>query len=183
MGFRQERGTGDQITNLKILLHKAFDSVSHDKLWVTVMDMGYPLHLIDMLAKLYRKQLVKVKVAKTLSEWFRVDIGVRQGCVLSPYLFNILAEIVTRETLDGFQGGLQTGGRIIMNCWYADDTILLATSKAELQELVDRLDRVSRKYSLLINVDKTKVMASDSRVCRIFIQNSEMLQLICITFT
>jgi len=70
-----------------------------------------------------------------------------------------------------------------MNCWYADDTILLATSKAELQELVDRLDRVSRKYSLLINVDKTKVMASDSRVCRIFIQNSEMLQLICITFT
>jgi len=131
------------------------------------MDMGYPLHLIDMLAKLYRKQLVKFKVAKTLSEWFRVDIGVQQGCVLSPYLFNILAEIVTRETLDGFQGGLQTGGRIIMNCWYADDTILLATSKAELQELVDRLDRVSRKYSLLINVDKTKVMASDSRVSHI----------------
>ena len=162
---------------------KEFDSISHDKFWVTVMDMGYPLHLIDMLAKLYRKQLVKVKVAKTLSEWFRVDKGVQQGCVLSPHLFNILAETVTRETLDGFQGGLQIGGRIIMNCWYADDIILLATLKAELQELVDRLDRVSRKYSLLINVDKTKVMASDSRVCRIFIQNSVMLQLIRITFT
>jgi len=50
---------------------------------------------------------------------------------------------------------------MITNLRYADDIILLATSEAELQELVDRLDRVSRKYSLLINVDKTRVMASD----------------------
>jgi len=61
-----------------------------------------------------------------------------------------------RETLDGFQGGLQLGGRIVTNLRYADDVIMLATSEAELQEVVDRLDRVSRKYSLLINVDKTK---------------------------
>ena len=135
---------------------KAFDSISHDKLGVTMMDMGCPLHLIDLLAKLYKKQLAKVKVAGTLSEWFRVKKGVRQGCVLSLYLFNILAEIVMRETLDGFQGGLQIGGRMITNLRYADDIILLATSEAELQELVDHLDRVSRKYSLLINVDKTK---------------------------
>ena len=58
---------------------------------------------------------------------------------------------------------------------YADDIILLATSEAELQELVYRLDRVSRKYSLLINVDKTKVMASDGIACRILIQN-ELLE-------
>ena len=59
-----------------------------------MMDMGYSLHLIDMLAKLYRKQLAKVKVAGTLSEWFPVKKGIRQGCVRSPYLFNILAEMV-----------------------------------------------------------------------------------------
>jgi len=140
---------------------KAFDSISHDKLWVTMMDMGYPLHLIDLLAKLCRKKLAKVKVAGTLSEWFRVKKGVQQGCVLSPYLFNILAEMVMRQTLDGFQGGLQIGGRMITNLRYADVMILLATSDAELQELVDRLDHVSRKYSLIINVDKTKVMGSD----------------------
>ena len=58
----------------------------------------------------------------------------------------------------------------------ADDIILLATSEAELQELVDRLDRVSRKYSLLINVDKTKVMASDGIACRILIQNEQLEQ-------
>jgi len=81
---------------------KAFDFISHDKLWVTMMDMGYPLHFIDLLAKLYRKQIAKVEVAGTLSEWFRVKKGVRQGYVLSPYLFNISAEMVMRETLDGF---------------------------------------------------------------------------------
>jgi len=79
-GFRQGRGARDQITNLRILMHKArehqqplymcimdfkkaFDSICHDKLWVTMMEMGYPVHLIDLLAKLYRKQLAKVKVA------------------------------------------------------------------------------------------------------------------------
>jgi len=88
-GFRQGRGTRDQITNFRILMHKArehqqplymcfvdfkkaFNSISHDKPWVTMMDMGYPLHLIDLLAKLYRKQLAKVRVAGKLSEWFMV---------------------------------------------------------------------------------------------------------------
>jgi len=60
---------------------------------------------------------------------------------------------------------------MITNLRYPDDIILFATSEAELQELVDRLDRVSRKYSLPINVDKTKVMASDGIACRIL--NSE----------
>jgi len=68
------------------------------------------------------------------------------------------------DPLEGFQGGLQIGGKIVMNLRYADDSILLATSEEELQELVDRLDRLSRKSSLLINVDKTKVTASDDSV-------------------
>jgi len=126
-----------------------------------MMDMGYPLHLIDLLAKLYRKQLAKVKVAGILSEWFPVKKGARQGCVLSPYLFNILTEMVMRETRNGFQGGLQIGGQMITNLCYADDIILLATSEAELQELADRLDRVSCRYGLLVHIDKTKIMASD----------------------
>ena len=140
------------------------------------MDMKYPLHLIDLLAKLYRKQVAKVKVAGTLSEWLHVQKWVRQGCVLSPYLFNILEETVTRETFGGFQSWLQIGRRMITNLRYADDIILLATSQAELQELVDRLDRVSREYSLLINVDKTDVMASDGIACRILIQNEHLEQ-------
>ena len=94
----------------------------------------------------------------------------------APYLFNILAEMVMKETLDRFQGGLQLGGRVVTNLCYVDNIILLATSKAELQELVDSLDQVSHKYSLLTNVDKTKVMASDGIACRILIENEQLEQ-------
>jgi len=80
-----------------------------------------------------------------------------------------------RETLDGFHGGLQIGGRIITNLRYADDIILLATLEAELQEFVYRVDRVSRKCSLLINVYKTKVLVSDGIACCILIRN-ELLE-------
>jgi len=212
-----------------------------------MMDMGYPLHLIDFLAKMYRKQLAKAPstpakmlkkhhrmlqvercfdtvdgfgntvtgfgnsgernfvlstkskklnmfnlfrlgnnveerfdfVAGTLSEWFHVKKGVRQGCFLSTYSFNVLAEMVMRvmkETLDRFEGGLQIGGPIVTNLRYAYDIdiILWATSEAELQELVDRPDQLSRKQSLLINVDKTKVMASDGIACRILIQKEQL---------
>jgi len=82
--------------------------------------------------------------------------------------------MVMRETLDGFQGGLQIGGQMITNLSYADAIILLATLEAELQESVDRLDLVICKYSLLINVDKTKVMASDGIACHILIQNEQL---------
>jgi len=66
-----------------VYLKKAFDSIYHNKLWVTMTDMGYAVHLIDLLAKLYRKQLAKVKIAAAPSKWFTVKKGVRQGSVLS----------------------------------------------------------------------------------------------------
>ena len=78
-----------------------------------------------------------------------------------------------KETLDGFKGGLKVGGRMITNLRYADDIILLATSEAELQELVDRLDQVSCKYSLFIIIDKIKVIASGGIACCILIQNEQ----------
>ena len=84
--------------------------------------------------------------------------------------------MVMRETQNGFQGGLQIEGQIVTSLRYADDIILLATSEAELQELVDRLDQVSRKYSLLINVNKIKLMASDGIACHILIQNEQLQQ-------
>ena len=106
----------------------------------------------------------------------RVKKGVLQSCVLSPHLFNILAEMVMRETLNGFWGGLQIGWRIVASLCYANDIILLTTTEAELQKLVDRQDRVNRKYSLLINVDKTKAMASDGIACSVLIQNKQLEQ-------
>jgi len=79
--------------------------VPHDKLLITMLHMGYPAHLVDLLMNLHKKQFAKVRVAGTLSGWFRVRKGVRQGCAISPYLFNIIAEIVLREALEGYTGG------------------------------------------------------------------------------
>ena len=84
--------------------------------------------------------------------------------------------MVMRVTLEGFNGGIQIGGRRVRNLRYADDIILLASSVAELQELVNRLDRVSKIYSLLINIDKTKTMASDGVSCTISIQGIQLEQ-------
>jgi len=92
--------------------------------------------------------------------------GVRQGCMLSPHLFNILLEAVMRETLNGYTctEGLRIGGRTDTNLRYADDIVLIATSQSDLQELVDRLNRASHKYRLEINIDKTKIAATQDNI-------------------
>ena len=74
-----------------------------------------------------------MKVAEVLSREFCVKKGVRQGCVISPHLFNIIAEVVMREVMDGWEGGVQIGGRKITNLRYADDIVFLAGSESEVQ--------------------------------------------------
>ena len=192
-GFRPGRGTRDQITNLRVLMakllehnqplymcfidfQKAFDSVQHEKLWWAMLDMGYPPHLVNLLANLYKSQRASVRIAGVMSEWFSIRKGVRQGCVLSPYLFNIVSETVMRKALEGFQGGISIGGRKISNLRYADDIVLLASSIEELQELVSRISRIGKEYNLLINSSKTKAMALKGESVSIQIDGAEIEQ-------
>src|SRR6218665_1401610 len=177
-GFRREKRS--QITNLRILMQKlkehqqplymcfvdftkAFDNISHEQLWVTMTEMGYPVHIIILLTKLYGKQKARVRVAGRLSNEFRVKKGVRQGCVIPPYLFNIMAEVVMREVMDGCEGGVHIGGRRLTNLRYADDIVLLAESEEELQKIVNRLHQVGSEKGLLINMDKTKIMTLNGK--------------------
>ena len=74
-----------------------------------------------------------------------MDYSGLQRSVISPYSFKIIAGMVTREVLDGWEGGVYTGGRRIKNLRYADDIVLLAGSEKELQEIVSRLDRVGNE--------------------------------------
>jgi len=137
---------------------KTFDSVPHDQLWLVMLEMGFPAHIVQLISKLYCKQEAVVRIDKHVTSWFNIWRGVRQGCIISPYLFNIYAEKVTREALEGVELGFRIEGRIVNNLRYADDVVLIATSESDLQELVDRVSTASVKASLSLNTEKTKVM-------------------------
>ena len=92
--------------------------------------------------------------------WFKIRKGVRQGCILSPCLFNLHAEYIMRNTgLDEAQAGIKIARRNINNLRYADDTTFMAESEEELKSLLMKL-KESGKVVLKLNIQKTKIMAS-----------------------
>ena len=104
---------------------KAFDCVDHNKLWKILKEMGIPDHLICFLRNLYTGQEATVRTGHGTTDWFQIGKGVRQGCILSPCLFNLYAEYIMRNTgLEEAQAGIKTAGRNINNLRYADDTTL-----------------------------------------------------------
>ena len=177
-GFRAGRGTRDQIVNIRNIIEKcrghsvplylcfidyskAFDCVSHQMLWSTMRKMGFPSHIVNLIGKLYADQESAVRTSRGDTEWFSIGRGVRQGCILSPQLFNIYAEDIMREALEHYKGGVNIGGHHITNLRYADDTTLVCNSKDELLELLGRVKRASEKRGLLLNTKKTKIMVID----------------------
>ena len=134
---------------------KAFDCVDHERLWVILRDMGVPVHLIVLLRRLYTNQEATVRTE--FGEIDNIDIGkgMRQGCIISPLLFNIM-----REALEEWERGISIGGRMVTNLRYPEDTTLLAVTKEDLIELVGRVRRASEKAGVYLNVGKTKVMTT-----------------------
>ena len=94
-------------------------------------------------------------------DWFKIRKGVHQGCIVSPYLFNLYAEyIIWNALLDEAQAGIEITGRDISNLRYEDDTTLMAESKEELKSLLMEVKEESEKAGLTVNIEKTKIMAS-----------------------
>ena len=107
---------------------KAFDCVDHNKLWKILKDMGITAHLTCLLRNVYAGQEATVRHGTT--DWFQIRKGVHQGCILSPYLFNLYAEYVMRNAkLDEAQAGIKIAGRNINHLRYTDDITLMAESK------------------------------------------------------
>ena len=122
--------------------------------------MGISDHLTCLLRKLYAGQEATVRTGHRTTDWFLIGKGVRQGCILSPCLFNFYAEYIMRNAvLDEAQAGIKIAGRNINNLRYADDTTLMAESE-ELKSLLMKVKEESEKVGLKLNIQKTKIMAS-----------------------
>ena len=106
---------------------------------------------------------MQVRKQHETMDWFQIGKGVRQGCILSPCLFNLHAEYMMRNAgLDEAQAGIKIVGRNINNLRYAEDTTLVAESKEKLKSLLLKMKEDSEKVNLKLNIKKTQIMASGS---------------------
>ena len=148
-GFRKGRRARDQIANICWIIRKvrkfqrnicfcfidyakAFNCVDHKKMWKVTQEMGIPDHLTCLLRNLYAGQEATVRTGHGTTDWFQIGKGVRQGCILSPYWFNLYADYIMRNAgLDEAQARIKIARRNITNLRYADDTTLMAESEEE----------------------------------------------------
>ena len=111
--------------------------------------MGIPDHLTCLLRNLYAGQEAAVRTGHGTTDWFQIGKGVRQGCILSPCLFNFYAEYIVRNAgLEETQAGIKIAGRNINNLRYADDTSFMAESEEELKSHLMKVKEESEKVGL-----------------------------------
>ena len=173
--FRKGRGTRDQIANICWIIEKArefqkniyfcfidyvkaFDCVNHNKLWKILQEMGTPDHVTCLLRSLYAGQEATVRTGHGTTEWFQIGKGVRQGCILSPCLFNLYAEYIKRNArMDEAQAGIKIARRNISNLierWHH----LYGRKQRGTEEPLD--ERGEWKAGLKLSIQKSKIMAS-----------------------
>lgn len=174
-GFRNNLGTREALFCIQVLVQrcrdvdhpvfmcfidfeKAFDRVKHDKLVAILREVGIDDKDLQIIRNLYWNQQASVKIGKNTSETIAIRRGVRQGCIMSPLLFNLYSEFIFREALEEIDGGVKVNGVNVNNLKYADDTVLLASSPEELQLLLDRVTSTCDEYGLKLNTQKTKLM-------------------------
>ena len=154
-GFRRGKGTTDAIGMLRIILErtldiddelnvcfidwqKAFDRVNGTKLMQIIKEAGIDWRERRLISNLYMAQSVRVRLNRGETRSVKIGRGVRQRCCLSPILFNLYSEYLTKEALEGL-GEFKIGGQIIHTVKYADDLVLLAKEEKVLQDMIDKL--------------------------------------------
>lgn len=193
-GFRERRSTVEQICSCRILIEKhlqhqkdlfhnfidfrkAFDRVWHDGLWHILSQYNIENGLIDSMKALYNNASSTVILDNRLGEPFRTSVGVRQGCLLSPILFNLYLERIMSDALQDHHTSISIGGRRVCNLRFADDIDLLAGSNEELQHLTDRLNVSAAAFGMEISTSKSKIMVNTVRGSHAYITiNGEALE-------
>ena len=114
------------------------------------------------LENLYDKATSTVLFNSSIGDWFQTTAGVRQGCLLSPTLFNIFLERIVTDALEEHKGTVSIGSRTITNLRFADGIDGLAGEEEELAQLVERLDKASTACGMEIGAEKTKLMTNNT---------------------
>ena len=135
---------------------KAFDKVRHEKLFNILEHLDIDGKDLRVIRNLYWDQSAAARIGGELSEYKLIKRGVRQGCIMSPDLFNIYSEMILRN-LENYSG-VKINGEHINNIRYADDTVLIADSEENLQRLLDITIQKTEEMELTLNVKKTKCM-------------------------
>ena len=179
-GFRAGMGTREGIFNLRTILdrylevkqdificyidyEKAFDRVYHEKLIRALKKLPIDITDLKLIENLYWNLTASIGLEQGESNDFEIKLGVRQGCVLSPKLFNLCAEEIFQRADE--LPGINIGGTNITNLRYADDTALLAESEEALQAMVNVVREESLVRGLKMNVKKTKsVVVSRTKI-------------------
>lgn len=174
-GFRPGRGTVDQIFTIRQITEKyteynrpcyfnfidfkqAFDSIWQEGLWQCLRMHGVHEKLIRLIKGIYDKSEAAVRHDQKLTNWFKTTVGVRQGCTLSPDLFNLVLEAVMRLALEKEAEGVKLCGRLVNNLRFADDINLMSESTRGLQRITDKVSQQGERLGLVINSGKTKVL-------------------------
>lgn len=114
--------------------------------------------MTTLVQELYQSARTKVMIGNEYSEWFHSTVGVRQGCILSPSIFNLFLERIMIDALEDFDGGVKCGGITINNLRFADNIDLVTEDKESPKDITERLDTACRRYGMEISTDKSKTM-------------------------
>ena len=128
--------------------------MKHEPLIELLQSLDIDPQDVKLLANLYWKQQAAVRHNGEISESISIKQGVRQGCVASPHLFVLYTEMIMRS-IDDMEGIKMGGGHVINNLRYADDTVIIAESKNQLQQLMDTVVEESEAQGLFLNSAKS----------------------------
>ena len=180
-GYRSGRSTTEQIFVLRNIIEqviewnsclylcfvdfeKAFDSVHRETLWHLLKSYGIPTKLVNMVKAMYKNCRCAVIDETSHLEWFEVLSGVRQGCVMSGFLFLIVIDWVMRRTVENNRNGIRWKLTTTLDDLdFADDLALLSSRWSQAQDKLNRLSQFGGKVGLKINIDKTKVLRYNPR--------------------
>ena len=175
-GFRSNRSCTDQIATLRIIIeqsvewnsslyinfvdyHKAFDSIHRDTLWQLLRYYGVPAKITSLIRNSYKEMSCLVVHQGRLTRKFKVKTGVRQGCLLSPFLFLLATDWIMNKTTEGARNGIQwTPWSQLEDLDFADDVALLSHSHQQIQDKTTRLGSSSNQVGLIIHPGKTKLI-------------------------